>query len=51
METALHGNGIFYPPRGTGIGFDHAGCLKSRWISFKRGKMKLIESDAVYNQV
>lgn len=42
---------FFTPPRGTAIGFDHAGCFKSRWISFIWGKMKLIENDAVYNQV
>lgn len=32
VKPALHRNGIFYPLRDIAIGFDCAGCFKSKWV-------------------
>lgn len=42
----------FLPPRDIAIGYYDAGCFKSSWVFFfYKGKMKLIENDAVYVEV
>lgn len=50
METALHGNGIFYPQE-TSPQVLIMPAVLNRSGFFHKGKMKLIENDAAYVQV